>query len=58
MWIFLFILCIINVLIGLYTSINATTIFQQIIGAFSFLYATIYLCAAGIICAINNKERR
>ncbi len=56
MWIFLFILCVINVSIGVFTSANATTIFQQIVGAFSFLYATIYLCTVGIICAINDKK--
>ncbi len=55
MWIFLFILCIINVLIGLHTLVTSTTIFQQIIGAFSFLYATIYLCTVGIILAIKEK---
>ncbi len=58
MWIFLFlfILCVIGVLIGLHTLVTATTNSQQIIGAFSSLYATICLCAAGIICTINDKK--
>jgi len=55
MWIFLFILCVINVIIGLYLLSSAATIFQQILTAFSFLYASIFLSAAGIIYAIKNK---
>lgn len=51
---FLLILCILSFLSGFVTLAGATTIFQQIIGAISFINAAILLVGVAIVNSVNK----
>ncbi len=53
MAILLFVLCIISFLSGYFSSVAATTIFQQIVGAISFISAAILLIGAAIVNSLD-----
>jgi hypothetical protein len=53
----LLVLCIINFLWGVLTSITATTIFQQIIGAISFISAAILLIGTAIVGSLDTLTK-
>ncbi|PIP20688.1 MAG: hypothetical protein COX40_03560 [Candidatus Omnitrophica bacterium CG23_combo_of_CG06-09_8_20_14_all_40_11] len=54
MAIFLFIMCSISFLSGIFASTGATTIFQQIVGAISFVTSAILLIGAAIVNAVDK----
>jgi len=54
MAIFLFVLCGLSFLSGIMSSSVATTIFQQIVGAISFVTSAILLIGASIVNSIDR----
>lgn len=54
MAIFLFIMCGISFFSGITASMGASTIFQQIVGAISFVTAAIFLIGAAIVNAVDK----
>ena len=56
MTIFLFILCGLSFFSGIIATVTATTIFQQMIGAISFVTAAILLIGAAIVNAIDKLK--
>ncbi len=54
MAIFLFILCGLSFFSGIMAATTATTIFQQIVGAISFVTSAILLIGASIVNAIDK----
>lgn len=51
-------LCGISFLIGVWSSLTATTVFQQIVGAMSYVNACILLIGAAIVEALSGKRER
>jgi len=54
MAVFLFILCGLSFVSGVLTSLQATTIFQQIFGAVSYVAASILLAGAATVNAVDK----
>lgn len=58
MRIVLFVLAAITFLSGAFTTMSATTVFQQIDGGISFIISAILLSGAGIIDAVNQVGKK
>ena len=51
---FLFVLCVLSLFSGVMTFTGAASIFQQIVGAISFIIAAILLIGAAIVHSIDK----